>query len=230
MADGLKLSEIFESLQGEGLNAGKPCLFVRLALCNLHCRWCDTKYTWDFDQFDYETEVQTRSVTDVAQRISASPMRHAVITGGEPLLQQSALIELCASIAADIYLEVETNGTIAPRAELLARIDQWNVSPKLTHAGDPAPLRLRPSILRRFAGVERAYLKLVIQTPTDSDEASALVRDLGWHPQRVFFMPQASNREDLRARTPDIARASLALGYRFSSRLHLELWDGRRGT
>ena len=48
----LKLSEIFESIQGEGPTAGEPCVFLRLAMCNLHCRWCDTKYTWDWKKYE----------------------------------------------------------------------------------------------------------------------------------------------------------------------------------
>ena len=54
----LKLSEVFESIQGEGPSAGLPCVFVRLATCNLHCSYCDTKYTWDWQNYDYEREVR----------------------------------------------------------------------------------------------------------------------------------------------------------------------------
>jgi 7-carboxy-7-deazaguanine synthase len=230
VADSLKLSEIFESLQGEGLNLGKPCLFVRLALCNLHCTWCDTKYTWDFERFEYEREVTLTPLADVAQRIAAARSRHVVITGGEPLLQQAALSALCSLLARDIFLEIETNGTIEPRSELLARVAQWNVSPKLAHAGDPESIRLRPSVLARFAALPNAYLKLVVRGDEDAQEAAALTRALGWPEARVFLMPEAQSRDELRARTPEVARASLAQGFRFSSRLHLELWDGRRGT
>jgi len=230
VADTLKLSEIFESLQGEGLNTGKPCVFVRLALCNLHCRWCDTKYTWDFEQFDYEREVELWPVARVLARLAESRARHVVITGGEPLLQQSALIALCAELPEDTFVEVETNGTLEPSPELIARIDQWNISPKLEHAGDPAAIRLRPAVLRCFVPLTHAYLKLVIRAQGDAEEAVNLVRALGWPAERVFLMPEAQSRDELRAKTPEVARLSLERGYRFSSRLHLELWDGQRGT
>ena len=85
-ADVLRLSEVFDSLQGEGVSMGKPCRFVRLALCNLHCHYCDTKYTWDFEHFDYETEVREASLAAVAQQLATAPAGHVVITGGEPLL------------------------------------------------------------------------------------------------------------------------------------------------
>src|SRR6185312_15544062 len=110
--------------------------FVRLAQCNLHCTWCDTKYTWDFANYDYEAEVSERPPEDVAATVNASVTRRVVLTGGEPLLQQRALERFFASLAADVVVEVETNGTIAPTPATLARVNQWNVSPKLSTAGD----------------------------------------------------------------------------------------------
>ena len=108
----LKLSEIFESLQGEGVSAGVPTIFVRLAQCNLHCTWCDTKYTWDFEHYNYDDEVREQSSEDVARIVNASTTRHVVLTGGEPMLQQRALSALFLSLNPDIIVEVETNGTI----------------------------------------------------------------------------------------------------------------------
>ena len=53
----VKISEIFESIQGEGTNAGKDAIFLRTAECNLRCTWCDTKYTWDWKNYSYDKEV-----------------------------------------------------------------------------------------------------------------------------------------------------------------------------
>src|SRR5450432_1912642 len=116
----LKVSEIFESLQGEGASVGAPTVFVRLAQCNLHCTWCDTKYTWDFEHYRYEDEVHEQSVDAVAQIVNASTTRRLVLTGGEPLLQQRALQALWGALASDIAVEVETNGTIAPDPDSLS--------------------------------------------------------------------------------------------------------------
>src|SRR3954470_22965546 len=102
----LKVSEIFESLQGEGVSSGAPAIFVRLAQCNLHCTWCDTKYTWDFERYRYEEEVREQTVAEVAQLVNASASRRLILTGGEPLLQQRALKELFARLAPDIVVEV----------------------------------------------------------------------------------------------------------------------------
>jgi len=226
----LKVSEIFESLQGEGLSTGAPCIFVRLAQCNLHCTWCDTKYTWDFERFRYEDEVHEQTAAEVAQRVNAALSRRLVLTGGEPLLQQRALKEFFARLAPDITVEVETNGTIVPEPPALSRVNQWNVSPKLANAGDPEQFRIRPDALSALRDSGRAYLKLVVNRAQDFAEADALVARFAWPSDRVTFMPEASDREQLRARSFDVAEAARARNYRFSSRLHLELWGGRRGT
>ena len=225
----LKNSESFESLQGEGASAGAPAVFVRLAQCNLHCVWCDTKYTWDFERYRYEDEVREQSALEVAEIVNASRSRRLVLTGGEPLLQQRSLAVFFSGLAADITVEVETNGTIAPDAASLRRVNQWNISAKLSSAGDPAQFRIRPDVLALFRE-SGAYLKLVVQTAEDCAEADGLVALSGWPAERVLLMPEANDRDQLRARSFSVAQAARARGFRFSTRLHLELWGGRRGT
>jgi len=226
----LKVSEIFESLQGEGASTGAPCVFLRLAQCNLHCSWCDTKYTWDFERYRYEDEVREQSVAELAQLVNVAPSRRLVLTGGEPLLQQRALKEFFARLAPDIAVEVETNGTIVPEPAALSRVNQWNVSPKLSNAGDPEQFRIRPEALAMLRDSGRAYLKLVVNGDADFAEADSLVTRLSWPSDRVLLMPEAANRDQLRARSFAVAEAARKRSYRFSSRLHLELWGGRRGT
>lgn len=226
----LKVSEIFESLQGEGVSAGAPTMFVRLAQCNLHCTWCDTKYTWDFEHYNYDEEVRELSVEAIARSVNASATRRLVLTGGEPLLQQRALAAFFTALAPDVVVEVETNGTIQPTPEALVRVNHWNVSPKLSNAGDPAALRIRPAVLIALRDSGCSYLKLVVHSDADYAEADALVKQLAWPRDRVLFMPEATDRATLRRRSLPVAEAARARGFRFSSRLHLELWGGRRGT
>lgn len=229
-AEVLRLSEVFDSLQGEGVNTGKPCRFVRLALCNLHCHYCDTKYTWDFAQFDYESEVRERALADVVEQLASAPSGHVVVTGGEPLLQQRALAKIFARVPRELFLEIETNGTRVPSAALLERVDQWNVSPKLSSAGDSEALRIRPDALVALRDSGRAYLKLVVRSEHDRDEAEALRQRFGFARDRTLLMPEAATRDELEARSPVVAAWSRALSLRFSSRLHVTLWGGRRGT
>jgi organic radical activating enzyme len=229
-SDVLRMSEIFDSLQGEGVNVGKPCRFVRLALCNLHCHYCDTKYTWDFEHFDYEREVREASLQSMVQQLSEAPAGHVVVTGGEPLLQQRALAKVFERVPAALFIEIETNGTRVPLPSLLARVNQWNVSPKLASAGDSEALRIRPDALVALRDSGRAYLKLVVKSEQDRDEAEALRERFGFARERTLLMPEASTPAELNARSPEVAAWSQALSVRFSSRLHVTLWGGRRGT
>ena len=102
----MKIAEIFKSLQGEGRNQGKPCLFIRLAGCNLSCRWCDTAYARDGG-----TEMRCGEVLEFCWRENP---RLVCITGGEPLLQKEALLRLLPSLhKRGTDVDIETNGTIA---------------------------------------------------------------------------------------------------------------------
>ncbi len=229
-AERLRLSEVFDSLQGEGVSTGKPCRFVRLALCNLRCHYCDTKYTWDFEHHDYQAEVYERGVAEVAEQIAAAPSRHVVLTGGEPLLQQRALARVFERVPSDIFVEVETNGTRVPLPALLRRIDQWNVSPKLASAGDSEAQRIVPAALSVLRETGRAYLKLVVKSEQDRLEAEVLRERFGFERARTLLMPEAATPRELTAESAKVAGWSQQLGVGFSTRLHVALWGGKRGT
>jgi 7-carboxy-7-deazaguanine synthase len=226
----LRISEIFESIQGEGASAGVESVFVRLATCNLRCTWCDTRYTWDWTSYRYEDEVKRVAVHDVVARVVASRAPHLVITGGEPLLQQPALVELVGELSPMRYVEVETNGTLAPASELARRVDQWNVSPKLANSGEERARRFLPEVLLAFLATGRAWLKLVVESEDDAAEADALIDELKWPKDRVLFMPQAASREALLSRAPVVLRLAGDRGVGTSPRLHVERWGGRRGV
>jgi organic radical activating enzyme len=225
----LKLSEVFSSLQGEGPSAGAPALFVRLALCNLRCAWCDTRYTWDFERYDYDREVKIVSLSELGQQIRDSGESRVIFTGGEPLLQQRALVKLIETLPDSLTLEVETNGTLEPEPALAARVDQWNVSPKLAHAGDPESRRIRQDALLSLRRTERAFLKFVLRREEDLAEVDALIQALAWPRERVLLMPEASTAEEHSARAGLVAELCQRRGFRFSPRLHVSLWGGARG-
>jgi organic radical activating enzyme len=144
---------------------GKPCAFVRLSRCNLACQWCDTAYSWRFDgderphrsgiHYDRAANQVTLEDEDVAERIDMLGKDRLVVTGGEPLLQAASLARML-TLLPGIEVEVETNGTVAPPPVLDALIGQYNVSPKLSHSGNPAELALIPERLAEWAGHPRA--------------------------------------------------------------------------
>ncbi|WP_324261377.1 7-carboxy-7-deazaguanine synthase QueE [Altererythrobacter sp. H2] len=231
--------EIFASLQGEGPSAGIPVAFVRLSRCNLACTWCDTAYTWRFEgdnrphrhgvAYDRKANQVTLSPAETAERIAALGQNRLVVTGGEPLLQAGALAEMLAHLP-DMSVEIETNGTVAPPAPLDVRVDQYNVSPKLAHSGNPADLALVPERLDAWATDARAFLKFVIAEPADLDEVLALQARYRFPAARVFLMAEGTDSATLRARQQWLSGLCLEHGFRLSDRLHIHLYGDTRGT
>jgi organic radical activating enzyme len=221
--------EVFASVQGEGISAGVPSVFVRFAECNLTCTWCDTKYTWDWANHDRAT--QTLEIEDgLAARVRelAGTIRNLVLTGGEPLLHQADLVRLVGELAG-FRVEVETNGTIEPTAELAAVIDQWNVSPKLESSGNKRSARLRSGPLTWFAASPRANFKFVASEPADLAEIAAIAQTFAIPAARISVMPEGTDREALLARSRWLVEACQQHGYRFGTRLHVLLWGAERG-
>ena len=222
--------EIFHSVQGEGVTAGTPTVFLRLATCNLACTWCDTKYTWDWKRYEYDREVLAMSSQDIERRILAHGLPHLVITGGEPLLQQRELAPLAASLSRrGFYCEVETNGTIAPSADMAGAVSQWNVSPKTAGSGNRTESRERPEALLAFRELENAYFKFVVVDNADVDEVSRLVDRYEISRDRVLLMPEGVTAEAVLERGRWVAEACVERGFRFSTRLHILLWGDERG-
>jgi 7-carboxy-7-deazaguanine synthase len=225
----LRVSEVFHSLQGEGPTTGLAATFLRLAACNLRCRYCDTPYTWDFERFDAAREVHNYSLDEVVERVLAARPERLIVTGGEPLLQQPGLIGMFDRLPEGLPVEVETNGTIAPVDSLWQRVSQWNVSPKLAFSGMASDERLVMPVLRQFAACERAFLKLVVAEPSDMQEGDQLVADTGWPSGRVVWMPEGTTAQRLILRSRWLAEQVAIRNQRFSTRLHVLLWGDQRG-
>ena len=222
--------EIFASVQGEGLSAGLPSTFVRLAVCNLRCAWCDTAYTWDWSRYSRIEQVMTLSVDDVLAEVIAKEPRNVVITGGEPLIQRRQLLPLLEQLrAANYRVEFETNGTIAP-GELTVLVDQWNVSPKLAHSGNEGLARVRSAALASFVSCERANFKFVVQSEHDLHEVERMCHEFAIEPSRVALMPEGRTSAELGEKSSWLAEACVRRGYRFTSRLHILIWGDKRGV
>ena len=116
------LVEIFESLQGEGRNTGRPCVFVRFAGCNLKCPWCDTNVSRRF----------SLSLADLVSEVKSFKARSVVLTGGEPSLVEG-MPELVAALKKEgFWIAVETNGTASP--DWFQFVDYVACSPKAEYA------------------------------------------------------------------------------------------------
>lgn len=231
--------EVFASLQGEGPSIGRPVAFVRLSRCNLACVWCDTPYTWRFagDNRPHRSDAwhdrRANQVTlgeeEVAARIAALGQSRLVITGGEPLLQGAALARMLAFLP-EMGVEVETNGTTTAPPALDARVDQYNVSPKLSHSGNPRAQALIPERLAAYAADPRAFFKFVVAGPQDAEEVLALQQTYAIPSPRIFLMAEGTDSAALRARQQWLAPLCLRHGFRLSDRLHIHLYGDTRGT
>ena len=241
-------AEIFHTLQGEGISMGEPAVFVRLSLCNLHCVWCDTDHTWNFEGTPWNHEKDSvvgyvkhrkedviieMGVGDIAAKVRSFHCRRVVLTGGEPLLQEDGLLELMNVLredGEDWFFEVETNGTQMPDEKFIDAIGQMNVSPKLRNSGMDAGLRLKPEILAALAGRGKAWFKFVVQGENDITEVLELVEKAGLPLGRLILMPEGRTVEDLDKTAGWLAERCRDLGVRFSDRLHVRLWGDKRGV
>ena len=222
--------EIFYSIQGEGVNIGVPTVFLRLALCNLRCSWCDTKYTWDWDHYEYEKEVRDMSLSAVEGEIRRFGCSHLVITGGEPLMQARHMVPLAQSLKKlDYFIEVETNGTLIPPQDFACLVDQWNVSPKLANSANSVKHREVPRALNYFAALPNAYFKYVVESPDDIPEIVSLNSTYGIASASTLLMPQAVDSSELIQKSEWLVERCQENGFRFSTRLQVLLWGAKRG-
>jgi len=216
------------TIQGEGPSAGTPAMFIRTSGCNLACAWCDTPYTWDGTRFDLPAERARRSVPELTAWAAARPEPLAVLTGGEPLMQQRALVPLARALAGlGKRVEVETNGTYAPTADLTCLGVHFNVSPKLASAGMPGERAIRPDVLEAFAATPSRVFKFVVGNPADLDQVDALVTRCGL--TEVWVMPEGTTPGAVIDGMRTLVPAAVRRGYRISPRLHVLLWGDERG-
>jgi len=231
------ISEIFYSVQGEGLLTGVPSLFIRTSGCNLRCRWCDTPYaSWKPEGNDLTPDAILAKLKDWPAA------RHVVLTGGEPMIARDINSLIHGIRSAGYHLTIETAGTV-PLPD--AGCDLASLSPKLSNstplAGEISEAwitrheetRRQPEVLNTWlAGAAETQLKFVISSGTDLSEAQALLAALnpGLPPDHILLMPEGRTMEELRSRAAWLVEVCKTHGYRFCHRLHIELFGNQRGT
>jgi len=224
------VSEIFHSLQGEGFLAGVPSVFVRLAGCHLRCRWCDTKYAWAAEAGRQD------GVAEIVQAVQQWPCRFVVVTGGEPMVNPE-LRQLSQELkAAGKHVTIETAG-IAYVSDLAC--DLMSISPKLSNS---VPDEAKLAALHRDSSLDIAVLgelianydyqlKFVVDSDADLPEIAETIGKLRTvNPEKVMLMPQAATRDEYLAKSPMVADLCKRTGYAFCQRLHILLWNNRKGT
>lgn len=249
MATELLVNEIFgPTWQGEGSQAGKRCVFIRLATCNLACVWCDTPYAVFFDArkalkhrdqkaYDPKVEIHRMSIEDVVMSIQRLvPMNtHVVVSGGEPMLQAEALSELFEVLYREGYGDyaIETAGT-RPMQPVLDRIRtsqrlQFTVSPKLENSGNPHNLRYVHRYLKEYADASCDF-KFVCRESEDFDEVQTIVNRLGLVLNQVWIMPEGIKTGDVIWNARKFQQAVLDRGWNLTLRQQIILHDDKRGV
>lgn len=223
------VNELFYSLQGEGRLAGVPSVFIRLAGCPLRCRWCDTRYAWDFSAGN------NLSPETILDQIGNYSTRYVVVTGGEPMVHPELARLTCLLHQHGYHLTIETAGIKSP-PDLIA--DLMSVSPKLRNSlpDDPQTaerheqVRLSLDTLQRLIETYPYQLKFVVDQPQDLDEVAQCLDQLSTvDPYNVYLMPQAVSIQEYLVKSRWLAEYCLRSGFSFSPRLQVLLWENERG-
>ena len=226
----MKFSELFYTIQGEGKFVGVPSVFFRTSYCNLRCIWCDTAYTsWTPENKDITVDVAVKAITQYG-------CRHIVITGGEPFIQVKELTQLCQELnRRGHHITVETNATVfAPVAANLI-----SMSPKLRNS-NPTPDnrfftrhergRICSDVIREFLGQYECQVKFVVDCPEDLEEIKTLQAEIPIPAETVLLMPQGMTPEELQPKQEWLVEICKEEGYRYSPRVHVDIWGNKRGV
>ena len=186
----MKITEVFQSIQGEGPWIGKRCVFLRLHGCNIHCPWCDTKYTWAGMFFELTPE-------KVAEMIERAELSRVVITGGEPMMQREEVVELAAQLHqyGGISVAVETNGTIDfPEATF----DLAVVSPKAIQMAEH--------------WINRDVVMKIVVNEQNVDEWMKWVKESNMPTDQLYFMPMGIHPQEIIQRSQMILQKMTQYG------------------
>jgi len=219
----MKIAEIFYSIQGEGILAGVPSVFIRTSGCNLRCSWCDTPYT------SWQPEGSEMTIEEIVEHAHSFGASHAVITGGEPMIAPG-IVELTERL--NMHITIETAGTVYQPV----RCDLMSISPKLANstpegafARQHERLRHQPAVLKQL--MQYPYqLKFVMVSETDLAEIARILDETNADRSRVVLMPEGTDSATLAERGRSIAEICKREGFRYSPRLHVDLWGNRRGV
>ena len=174
----MKVNEIFYSIEGEGVRAGYPCVFIRLFGCNLNCLYCDTRYSCEGDQY------REMTVKEIVQVVQEYGCERVTITGGEPTIHTD-FYSLVRALDENYYsVNIETNGTIS--AEELRDVLPCSVMITMDHKCPSSGMNAKMHI-DNYRGLKSDdVLKFVVgshEDLVDADRVMSALRIMGCCPQ-----------------------------------------------
>lgn len=218
----MKICEIFYSIQGE-IDVGKLALFIRTGDCNLDCKWCDTNYA--------KEEFYEMSVEDIYER--AKFFDRLVITGGEPMLHWDEIKRLVNRLVKNnpyTVVEIETNGTISPVGIKNEANYKFNVSLKLKNSGNLVRKRINHYALQVFQKLPNVRYKFVVDTEDDVDEVNMIIGKYSLDRDQIYLMPLGDDKQKQLDNMLKVVMWCKKFKFNFTPRLHLLLWDKKRGV
>ena len=228
----MKISEIYRSIQGEGILTGTESLFLRTSGCNLRCRFCDTPYT------SWSPEGEDLSVNEIMDRLEEWDCHHVVLTGGEPMLF-SELIPLTQRLRQQQrHITIETAGTLY----LPVTCDLMSISPKLSNSTPSVRREPRwsrrheegrfvPEVVRRLVSEYRYQIKFVIDSPKDCVEVDHYLERIPEIARTlVLLMPQGVTRDELGERSSWLRSYCRENQLKFCPRRQVEWFGMNRAT
>ncbi|MFP4143464.1 MAG: 7-carboxy-7-deazaguanine synthase QueE, partial [Thermoplasmata archaeon] len=202
------ITEIFHSLQGEGIKIGLPTTFVRTSGCNLRCEWCDTRYAWEGGE---EMEV-----SDILEKIDEIGCSRVCVTGGEPLLQDD-ILSLIDQLLENYEISVETNGSIdlykLVERDLMVSMDYKTPSSKMEKEMRDENLKL----LRK-----NDQLKFVISDEEDYEFSKDILKKFDPRCEVIF---QTEESFDIRQLAGSVLEDDLDV--RVLPQLHKMIWNDK---
>jgi 7-carboxy-7-deazaguanine synthase len=192
--------------------------------------WCDSAYT------SWHPENKDITLTEAVEAIAKYDCKHVVITGGEPFIQAKELTELCQVLdQRGHHITIETNATIfAPVAAHLI-----SMSPKLRNSNPPSDNRffqrhergrICPDVIRQFLDRYECQVKFVVDQPADLEEIQTLQAEIPIPEETIVLMPQGITADALRSKQEWLVACCKEHGYRYSPRVHVDIWGDQRGV
>ena len=250
----MKISEIFKSIQGEGISSGTPCVFVRFFGCNLYCgmkglfeegkaTWkCDTEKVWtQYTEYTNEQLIQKLKDMDVLKDIINGKLR-VVVSGGEVSIKSNReafkdflfrkLYPIAEAEGAinHMFFELETNGTIYCEDNFYEWFDQINCSPKLSNSGLPEKIRVNGEAISQINKHINSWFKFVINNEKDAEEVmSTYVKPFNIDLNKVIFMPDSDSVTTIAEKTRNIWNLALDYKVKMCTRLHILCFDKKIG-
>jgi len=239
----LSNDKVFYTLEGEGKYIGQPSVFMRMSMCNLTCQGfksesspygCDSYVSWSVKNKLVFEEI---AKLFEAERYDLKLRAGAILkyTGGEPLIQQKALLDFTRFITErwgfSPRIDFETNATLLPLPEWSEDYcATFTTSPKLSTNGDPEDKRYKPEVIEWHA--RNAYsdcgstFKFVVKDEQDILEIyEKYLTPFKIEKRHVWIMPMCGSREEHIEIAPKVAELAKEHNFNFSPRLHLLLWD-----